>query len=193
MVYEDNLLQLFQKCQTCYHTCTVDKFVNGTFVSITQLMINVALTNWYKQFFFFNFIIYLILSIQILLFKFCVGLFTLPPQNTVEQPAIHLKYTSWTSAFVGGISLQWSILHTDPQGLSFVKMIYKREFSRLFLLMLCDIFHLLSAVCLECICPGTFNHQKVFLQPTILWHWRSEQNTMLERAKAFWKCCCLGW
>ncbi|XP_058654198.1 uncharacterized protein LOC131553500 isoform X2 [Onychostoma macrolepis] len=46
------------------------------------------------------------------------GLFTLPPQNTVEQPAIHLKYTSWKSAFVGGSSLQWSILHTDPQGLS---------------------------------------------------------------------------
>ncbi|KAG1925404.1 hypothetical protein F2P79_025564 [Pimephales promelas] len=36
MVYEENLLQLFRKCQACCHTGTVEKFVNGTFVSITQ-------------------------------------------------------------------------------------------------------------------------------------------------------------
>lgn len=49
MVYEDNLLQLFRECQACCHTCTVEKFVNGTFVSITQVIINLALTNCYKH------------------------------------------------------------------------------------------------------------------------------------------------
>lgn len=37
MVYEDNLLDLFRNCSTCMHTCTVTKFVIGTFASITQV------------------------------------------------------------------------------------------------------------------------------------------------------------
>ncbi|XP_048011276.1 uncharacterized protein LOC125244907 isoform X3 [Megalobrama amblycephala] len=88
MVYEDNLLDLFRKCPACMHTCTVNKFVIGTFVSITQV---------------------------------------------------------------------------------------------------------LSALRLECMCPRTFfNHQKAFLVPTILWHWRSEQKTLVEQAKLSGKAIVLG-
>lgn len=41
--------------------------------------------------------------------------------------------------------------------------------------------------------PGHFfNHQKAFLLPTILWHWRSEQKTLVEHAKLSGKAIVLG-
>ncbi|KTG47210.1 hypothetical protein cypCar_00017264, partial [Cyprinus carpio] len=131
MVYEENLLQLFRKCQACCHTCTVEKFVNGTFVSITQICSHcLQKTKWNSQ----------------------------PHIQSTPAGNLHL---SAAVAFSGASYIQ--------------------------------IHKVLTALCLECICPRTFfNHQKTFLQPTILSHWRTEQNTMLEMARHYGKAVVLG-
>ncbi|XP_048011268.1 uncharacterized protein LOC125244907 isoform X2 [Megalobrama amblycephala] len=131
MVYEDNLLDLFRKCPACMHTCTVNKFVIGTFVSITQICSQcVHKTQWNSQ----------------------------PYIKNVPAGNLHL---SAAVAFTGASYIQ--------------------------------VHKVLSALRLECMCPRTFfNHQKAFLVPTILWHWRSEQKTLVEQAKLSGKAIVLG-
>ncbi|KAJ8261044.1 hypothetical protein COCON_G00167670 [Conger conger] len=36
LVYEDNLMDLFKACRMCLQTCTIEKYVTGTFLSIIQ-------------------------------------------------------------------------------------------------------------------------------------------------------------
>ncbi|XDV25779.1 hypothetical protein PO909_029637 [Leuciscus waleckii] len=131
IVYEENLLDLFKKCPACAQTCTVNKFVIGTFVSITQICSHcVRKTQWSSQPFIKN----------------------IPAGN------LHL---SAAVAFTGTSYIQ--------------------------------VHKVLSALRLECMCPRKFfNHQKAFLVPSILWHWRSEQKALVEHAKLSGKAIVLG-
>ncbi|XP_063054475.1 uncharacterized protein LOC134448750 [Engraulis encrasicolus] len=56
-----------------------------------------------------------------------------------------------------------------------------------------QIHKVLSSLRMASICPRTFNHhQSLFLQPTILWQWRAEQQQIIQLAKQCHKPITLG-
>ncbi|KAK7164340.1 hypothetical protein R3I94_002902 [Phoxinus phoxinus] len=53
---------------------------------------------------------------KFVIWNLCVNhtdMFSLSPQNPLEQPAVHQEYPSWLSALVSSSSFHWVIIHTS--------------------------------------------------------------------------------
>lgn len=197
MVFEENLLQLLRNCPTCMRPCQIDTFEIGTLLSVKQVCIVCMYAQKVKsssllahtQIFF---------SVLTQTCSNCVITNKWQSQPFIRDMPVGNLQLSAAVCFNGASFLQ---IHKVSSVFFFFFFFYIlivcAQQSSNNKSLLCVVFHLLlqvlSSLQMASICPRTFNHhQSFFLQPTILWQWRAEQQQIIQLAKQCQKPITLG-